>query len=180
MTNEPKPFLTADSVGKEFVTRGGAKVEIIACTKDNIFVARQDTHCWFVKPNGRYYSAHQGDVDGNCGDLLPPAPPEPEQRTVWLNVYHYWTRVHPSKDAANSAFSESECQGNPVPVPLERGADGNWHVVAELTPKQKAADSMYEALKICDEYLRKCFGSASDANPYPALAAALAKAEGRS
>ncbi len=39
-----------------------------------------------------------------------------------------------------------------------------------------AAPDMYEALKLCREYLAHSLGSTSEVNPYPAIDAALAKA----
>lgn len=51
-------------------------------------------------------------------------------------------------------------------------ADANARLIA-------AAPEMLEALKQAREYLRYSLGSTSETNPYPAIDAAIAKAEGR-
>lgn len=174
MTSELKPFLNADSIGKEYKRRDGKTGHVLWKFTDGTFLVASDCVSWRVYATGHLWLS---ETDKHGYDLLPPAPPEPERRTVWLCIRDYDVIAW---NFESSAFCDpSSRQGEAVPVNLERGADGNWSVVAKKTAKELAADAMYEALKLCDEYLRKCYGSASDANPYPALAAALAKAEGR-
>lgn len=143
MTSEPKPFLTADSIGKEYRTRGGIIVSVVWRHKSGEYLVADGFNTWTVYDNGRFLRYREY----NC-DLLPPAPPEPERRTVWLNVYADYEGVSSFHSKENCDYHAGAArQGEAVPVSLERGADGNWRVVSELTIKQAAADVMYETLK---------------------------------
>lgn len=152
MTSEPKPFLTADSIGKEYKARGGATVQVIAPLDDGYFAVSQKGmrfSLWAVRSDGRIRSDSE-----QPGDILPPAPPEPERRTLWIYLYTLGgASIYKTKSHANESAKKNILQGNPVPVNLELGADGNWGVVAELTQKQKAADDMYETLNEAHSYL---------------------------
>lgn len=68
---------------------------------------------------------------------------------------------------------------NRFSVHINRGKDSTPEELEAIACLTVAAPEMYEALKQCQEYLRFCLGSTSDVNPYPAMDAALAKAEGR-
>lgn len=140
MTSEPAPFLAADSVGKEYRTRHGAKVNVINILKNGCFVVATDFSAWVVNPAGMKVKGYEDKFD-----ILPPAP-QPDRRTVWLNVYEDSAWALASRRNANVTNSNDR-QGEAVPVNLERQPDGNWRVVSELTPNQAAADEMYDNLR---------------------------------
>ena len=89
--------------------------------------------------------------------------------TVHENEYCAWS----SATSAYTALFKRE--GNPVPVHLERGADGNWRVVAEKTAKELEADETYKTLKHTDYWKSSQIPQAY----IDLIKAALAKAEGR-
>lgn len=108
--------------------------------------------------------------------LLPPAPPEPERRTVWLNVYADYEGVSSFHSKENCDYHAGAArQGEAVPVSLERGADGNWRVVAEKTAKELAAEEMYDGL----HYIGNLVEDPHTKRLYEIILNALAKAEGR-
>lgn len=175
MTNEQRtPF----KVGEIYKTRGGeerrvvyiddqpnkTEYPILSVCVSGILEPFTHTIC------GKFSKDHTTKID-----LLPPTPLEPEQRTVWLTVHKHFSLAHDSKHDADLCTNTK--QGNSIPVNLERGEDSNWRVVSELTPKQAAAEEMYEALVMIKTNvdLRDYRGIIE-----PTIAKAIAKAEGRS